>query len=189
MVPTCTLLKFTLVGLTDNAAGVAPEPVRPTLRLGLDALLLIVRLPVEAPAAVGLNVTLSDADCPAASVNGRLGCATANPAPVRLTWLIVPLEPPELVIRTVLVELVEVVTEPKSTLNGDALNVAGETPEPTSPTLRLGSDALLLILRLPLLLPVELGLNLTLKLADWPGPKFMGRATAPTENPVPLAAT
>jgi hypothetical protein len=183
------LPKVTLVGLTVNAAGETPEPVRPTLRLGFDALLLTVRLPVAVPVAVGLKVTLSDVDCPAASVSGRVGCVTANPVPVTLTWLIVPLEPPALVIWTVLVAVVEVVTEPKSTLEGDALNVAEETPEPVSPTLRLGSDALLLMLRLPVVVPVDVGLNLTLNVVDWPGPRLRGRATAPTEKPVPLVAT
>ncbi len=88
-----------------------------------------------------------------------------------------------------MVAVVDAVTEPKLTLEGDALKVAGETPEPVSPTLRLGSDALLLILRLPLVVPVTVGSNLTLNVADWPGLKFIGSATAPTEKPVPLVAT
>lgn len=181
--------KLTLVGLTVKAAGETPEPARPIFSVGFDALLLTVRPPVAVPVAVGLKVTLSDVDCAGASVSGREGAVTAKPLPVAPTWLIVQLEPPELVIWTVLVAVVAVVTEPKSTLEGDAPNVAGATPDPVRPILRLGSDALLLMFRVPLVVPVDVGLNLTLSVTDWPGLKFTGRATAPTEKPVPLVAT
>ncbi len=77
--------KLTLVGFTVSAAGEAPEPVRPILSVGSDALLLTLRLPVAVPVAVGLKVTLSDVDCPGASVSGREGAATAKPLPVTPT--------------------------------------------------------------------------------------------------------
>ncbi len=83
--------------------------------------------------------------------------------------MIVPFEPPAFVICTVCVDVVEVVTEPKLTLVGVALNVAGETPDPLRATLRFEFEALLLILRLPLVVPVELGLNETLTDVLCPG--------------------
>ncbi len=73
VVPTWTFPKLTLVGLTLRAAGETPNPLRPTLKLELVAVLLIVRLPDALPVAPGLKLTLRFVDCPGANVNGRRG--------------------------------------------------------------------------------------------------------------------
>ena len=81
-VPTVTLPKLGAAGLADNCPGAVPVAVSATLRLGTDPSAVNARLPVTAPAAAGVNVTLNVRVCPAFSVVGTLSPLVANPAPV-----------------------------------------------------------------------------------------------------------
>ena len=97
LLPTCTLPKLKLVGLALRVPGAVAVPESETVKLGLDALLLIVRVPVGVPAVVGANTTLNDLLAPAARVRGKVNPLTLNPAPVAVACEIVTLEPPLLV--------------------------------------------------------------------------------------------
>lgn len=61
-----------------------PLPVRGTTRVGfVEALLVMVRDPVAAPAAVGANVRFRPCHCPMVRVSGKVvPAARANPLPV-----------------------------------------------------------------------------------------------------------
>ena len=82
MFPTITLPKLRLVGLDDKAPDVTPVPLTGMVRVGLDAFDVIVMLPLTAPAAVGVNVTLKVVLWPAASVTGAVMPLKLNPVPV-----------------------------------------------------------------------------------------------------------
>jgi len=83
--PTFTLPKLRLVGLDDNTPEVTPVPLTGMDRVGLEAFDAIVILPVTAPAAVGVKVTLKVVLWPAASVAGAVMPLKLNPVPVMPT--------------------------------------------------------------------------------------------------------
>ena len=66
------------------------------------------------------------------------------------------------------------VTLPKLRLVGFDLSVPGATPVPDSGVVRVGLDALEVRVTLPLTLPVDAGVNLTVKVALWPGVSVTG---------------
>ncbi len=72
VLPTFTLPKLIVVGLSPSMPGATPVPVRLIVRLGLEPLLVIVTLPVGVPADCGANTTLNDLLAPAARVNGTV---------------------------------------------------------------------------------------------------------------------
>jgi hypothetical protein len=83
-VPTVMLPKLEVAGLAASWPGVVPVPDKDTLRLVTDPSAVNARLPVTAPAAIGVNVTLNVRVCPAFNVVGTLKPLVANPAPVTL---------------------------------------------------------------------------------------------------------
>ena len=97
LLPTCTLPKVKLVGLALRVPGAVAVPESETLKLGLEALLVMMRLPVGVPAVVGANTTLNDLLAPAARVRGNVRPLTLNPVPVAVACEIVTLDPPLLV--------------------------------------------------------------------------------------------
>lgn len=80
------------------------------------------------------------------------------------------------------------VTEPKLMLLGSAPRPPGETPVPAKGMVRVGFEALDVIVTLPLALPAADGLNETVKLAPCPEASVRGAAIPLIVNP-PLAAT
>jgi len=70
--PTVTLPKLRLVGLAPNVPGVTPVPDRGMVRVGFEALEVIVTLPLVLPAEDGLNKTVKIVLCPAARVRGAV---------------------------------------------------------------------------------------------------------------------
>ena len=71
-----------------------PVPLRLTTVVGLEVeLLLMVRLPVAAPAVVGSNCRSRFTDCPAFKVSGKVWPETEKPAPVIVAAFTVMLEP------------------------------------------------------------------------------------------------
>lgn len=70
MLPTCTLLKLTLEGVAETLPGAVTVAVNGIFSVALDALLLIVTLPVAVPAVAGARVTFNVAVCPAVKVRG-----------------------------------------------------------------------------------------------------------------------
>lgn len=74
-----------------------PVPLRAMLAGELEASLAIKTLPVAAPAVVGLNFRLTDADCPDERLSGNAGPLAANPVPLTCACEIVTLAFPEFV--------------------------------------------------------------------------------------------
>jgi hypothetical protein len=58
LLPTCTLPKLRLVAVGVSDPGVTPIPESGMPRFGFDALLVMERLPLASPPAVGVKVTL-----------------------------------------------------------------------------------------------------------------------------------
>lgn len=82
ILPTLTLPKLRLVGLAANAPGVTPVPDTGIVNVEFVAVEVTVRLPLTAPAAVGINATVKVALCPPLSVNGVAIPLTVRPAAV-----------------------------------------------------------------------------------------------------------
>jgi len=72
-------------------------------------------------------------------------------------------------------------------LVGVAVSVAGATAVPLNATLRLGSDASDAMETLPLKLPADGGVRITLNFVLCPGAKVSGVLIPDMLNPVPLA--
>jgi hypothetical protein len=74
--------------------GVTPVPETGIVRVGFDAVEVIVTLPLTTPVAVGANDTLNVVPCPAVSVIGAAIPLTLSPVPLIPTCEIVTLVPP-----------------------------------------------------------------------------------------------
>ena len=85
MLPTVTLPKLRLAGFDPSVPAVTPVPVKAIVRVGFEPFEVIVTVPVAVPAAVGVNVTLKVALCPAASVTGAAMPLMAKPDPLMAT--------------------------------------------------------------------------------------------------------
>ena len=70
LLPMVTVPKLRLVGFDPSAPGTTPVPDNGMFRVGLEALEVIVTLPLALPADVGVNVTVKVALWPAVSVAG-----------------------------------------------------------------------------------------------------------------------
>lgn len=82
VLPTFTFPKLTLVGFTARLKpGATPAPLSATAEGGFEASLTRDRLPVAAPADLGLNCTLKVEALPALNVRGRVNPEVLNPAP------------------------------------------------------------------------------------------------------------
>jgi hypothetical protein len=84
-------------------------------------------------------------------------------------------DPPELVSVSDSVALVPAATLPKLRLAGLAEIWPGVVPVPERETLSEGFDAFDVTVRPPLILPLDAGANVTLKLTLWPGFKAPGK--------------
>jgi hypothetical protein len=187
--PTVTLPKLRLVGLAPSVPGVTPVPDSGMVSVGFEALDVIVRLPLALPADDGVNETLKVALCPAVSVTGVVIPLKLNPEPLIPTDEIVTVVPPVLVTVSDRDCLFPTVTLPKLRLVGLAPSVPGVTPLPDNGTVRLGFEALDVIVRLPLALPADDGVNETLNVALCPAVSVTGVVIPVKLNPEPLIAT
>ena len=170
--PTAWSPNATDVGFAASVAvpAVVPVPVSATVRLGLEALLVTVRLPLFAPVDVGENVTFTVHDAPAASDEPQVlvwaNCGRrAHPRDGRRHRAAVgDASPP----RAVLV--VPTVWFPKATDVGFAASVAvpADVPVPESATVSVGLVAFDDTVRLPLTVPTAVGAKVTLTVHDAP---------------------
>lgn len=127
--PTITLPKFKVAGVTLSCpAAAVPVPDRAIDRLEFDASDASDTFPLAAPAVFGLNTTLNDVLCPAASVSGKLNPLMLNVEPVTGAWVMVRLAPPTLVSVSDLVSLELMRTLPKLRLDCPALIWPGVGP-------------------------------------------------------------
>jgi hypothetical protein len=92
--PTITLPKLRLVGFDPSVPGVTPAPDNGTVKVGVAAFEVIVRVPLSLAADGGANVTLKLALCPAISVIGVLIPLNVKPVPLIPTCESMTLEPP-----------------------------------------------------------------------------------------------
>ena len=80
--PTVTLPKLRLAGFDPRAPALTPVPVRGMVRVGLEALEVMVTVPVALLAAVGVKVTLKVALWPEVSVTGAAMPLMVKPVPL-----------------------------------------------------------------------------------------------------------
>ena len=85
LLPTVTLPKLRLVGFDPSVPGVTPLPDKEMVRVGFDALEVMVMLPLALPADDGANETLKVALCPAFRVTGVVMPLKLNPLPLTTT--------------------------------------------------------------------------------------------------------
>jgi hypothetical protein len=109
-----------------------------------------------------------------------------NPA-LGVIWEIVRDVPPAFVSFSASVALLPVVTFPKLRLVGLAVSWPGVLPVPDRGTFSAELDAFEVIARLPLTVPPDVGVKVTVKLALWPALKVVGKAKPLAVKPEPVA--
>jgi hypothetical protein len=154
-----------------------------------DALLVNVSVPLAAPVASGVKVTVNEALCPAGMVTGSDKPFTLNTALLELTAVTVTLAPLAVKVPEPF-PLSPTATLPKGKVVGATANCpAAPVPVPERGTTNVGSDALEVIVTSPLTAPAEGGVNDTLKVTLCPEVSVTGVEIPLTPNPVPLATT
>ena len=96
-VPTCTLPKAMLVGFAARDPCIMPVPESGMLKLESDPVEVTLTLPLAAPLALGLKVTVNDVLWPVANVKPGASPLKLNPVPLAAAAEIVRLDPPVLV--------------------------------------------------------------------------------------------
>ena len=148
-----------------------------------------MRVPLAAPDTSGLKVTVNEALWPAGMVTGRgrpprLNTELFELAAVTVTFAPLAVRLPDAV------PLVPTTTLPRPRVVGLAVSCpVVAVPVPESGIVSVGLDAVEVIVRLPLTLPAEAGVNVTVKVALWPAASVTGAAIPLRLNPVPLTPT
>jgi hypothetical protein len=157
----------------------------------VDEVLVTISRPVTAPAAAGLNCTVSVTVCLGFKVTGKLAPERVNPVPVKVAALIVTGAVPLEVRVTGWVDVEPTATLPKLKLAGLTVScgVVAASPVP----LRLTSvvafeEELLLIASRPVTVPVAVGANRTRSVTVWRGFKVTGKLAPETVKPRPVTA-
>lgn len=132
-------------------------------RVEFDALLRIDMFPFAAPPVCGKKATLKVALWPGAKVSGRLSPLTPKPEPETVAWVMVTLEPPELVSVSGKVWLFPTGTLPKLRLEELAARAPAVTAVAESETPSEELEALLATESIPVAEPLACGAKLTLK--------------------------
>ena len=110
----------------------------------------------------------------------------ANPVPLGVIWDMVKADPPELVRVSVREALLPVATLPKPRLVGVDVSSPGVMPVPVSGTFSAGFEALDVMAKLPVTLPLTVGENSTLRLRLWPAVSVVGKLKPLALNPEPV---
>ena len=190
--PTARLPKLRLARFTVNCGVAAAVPVPPKLIRAVllaDELLLIVNFPVAAPAAAGLNCTVSASVCFGFKVAGRLAPEMLKPVPLIAAAVTFTGDVPVDVNITDCVPVEPTATFPKFTLPGLTVNcgVVAAVPVPLKLTAVVPPlDELLLTFNLPVAAPAAVGLNCTLNVTVCFGLSVTGRLAPERLNPPPL---
>jgi len=157
-------------------------PVRASVVVEGWALLVNVSVELAAPVVVGLNVTENDTLLPAAIVTGSDRPPTLNTelsvlAPVTVTLAPLAVRVPEAG------ALFPITTLPISSVAGLAVSwPAVAAPVPDNGIVRVGFDAVEVIVTLPLALPAVVGANVTVNVAPCPEPSVTGVEIPLIEN-------
>ena len=160
LLPTFTLLKFTLVGLivSCGCGGAVPTPLNAIVSGEFGKLLAIEMVPLALPAVVGANFAVKEVPCAGISVTGVANPLMLKPVPDTLPEAITTLAVPVFVKVIAMESLAPVTRLPKLMLGGLALSLPC-VPMPLSGIVTVGSVALLLIVMVPEALPVAVGVN------------------------------
>lgn len=182
------MLAFQLTA-TECALTCTPVPDTASVNV-LFASLATVIVPLAPPRAVGANVVLSDALCPAASTVLDPIPLTANPAPLTDTPEIVMFVFPLFVSVAASELLLPKVTSPKVRLDGfKPSNRVLVTPVPVR-EIASGEFTALLVSEIdPLALPLALAVKVMLNALLCPAAITNGRFNPDVPNPVPATAT
>lgn len=168
-----------------------PVPVNEDEVGEFEALLVNDALAEAAPVPVGVNVTVNDTGVPTLTVTGNVKPVIANSAafvPLKLTDETVTLA--LLAVKVpVAVPLVPTTTLPTPIGLVAASVPCAPTPVPVRLMLKSGFCALDVTVTLPLKLPADGGVNVTLNCTLCPEAKVTGSVIPDTLKPVPLAAT
>jgi hypothetical protein len=161
-------------------------PLREIVEGELVAVLTTVTLPERLPAEVGANVTLKEADCPAARLRGRVSPLVLYPAPLALICEMETLELPVFEIVTLLAAVEPVARLPKLRDVGvvESWSVV-EAPVPASGITSDEFGALLMNVMLPEKLAAEDGVKPTANEVDPPGGSESGIASPEEVKPLP----
>lgn len=163
MPPAVTSPKTRLVGFDVIAPAVAPIPDKGMLRLGFEALDVIVKFPPADPDTVGANFTLKVVLCPAFNVKGAVIPLRLKPDPLTAACEMVTLELPEFVRVPESDCVPPTVTVPKARVAGFDVIAPAAAPTPDNGTVALGLEAFEVMVMLPLEDPETVGANFTLK--------------------------
>jgi hypothetical protein len=180
------LVNVKLAGVAVNVPNGTAEPLRGTDKLGFAAFEVTDTPPLTLPVDKGVSVTLNEALCPGAKVSGALIPDMLNPVPLTVAAEIVAFTPPVFFTVSVCVWFCPTTTLVNARLAGVAVSVAGVTAVPLKAVVKLGSEAFEVMDTLPLKLPADGGVSVTLNDALCPGVKVNGVAMPDKLNPVPL---
>ena len=169
-------------------AGV-PVPVSVSVVVDGWALLVKVSVALAVPATSGLKVTVNEAFWPAGMVSGNERPPTLNTELFVVAAVTVTLAP--VAVRVpVAVPLVPTTTLPRSRVVGVTVSCpVAVTPVPDKGMVRVGLEALEVMVTVPLALPADVGVKVTLKVALCPEVRVTGVVIPVKLNPVPLMAT
>ena len=189
--PSTTLPKLKLAGEIARPA-CAPLPVTGIVNGELPALLTIVMVPVVPPAAVGSKETVRVAFWEGLSVAGVVIPLVVTPAPTEEMDEIFTAAVPVFVKVICFCVVVPVATAPKLRLVGfdPSWPVAADVPLPLKGTVIVGlAVSLLVIARLPVALPVAVGVKVTAIVADCPAEIVFGVVTPLMVNSAPVSVS
>src|SRR5580658_3291410 len=145
------------------------------------------KLPLTAPALVGVKVAVNVTLWLVVSVIGKVNPLTEKTAPVTFAWVMVTEDAPVLVRVSDKFVLVLTWTLPNARAVGLAPSAPGVTPVPESGMLKLGFEPFEVTLTLPLAAPLAVGEKSTVNDVLWPAVNVRGRDRPLRLNPVPLA--
>jgi hypothetical protein len=151
------------------------------------ALLVKVRVPLTAPVAVGVKVTVNGTLLPAAIVVGSDSPLMVNAPLLELPAVTVTLAPVAVSVPEA-VPFVPTTTLPTAIVPGLTVScpAAAAVPVPESGMVSVGFEAFEVIVTLPVKLVAVLGANLTLKVVLAPAARLTGVVIPLSVNPVPL---
>ena len=172
---------------TEYTGAAVPVPERAAVIVGVCALLLKVKAPLAAPVTVGLKVTVNETLWFAAIVAGRDNPLMVNTALFEVAAVTVTLAP--LAVRVPdAVPLVPTTTLPREIVGETLSCPIAAAPVPVRGMVRVGLEALEVMVTVPVALPAAVGVNVTLKVALWPAVSVTGVVMPFIVKPVPLIA-
>jgi len=170
------------------ATGDTPVPVRGIRSGEAGVLLTSVRYPEKLLAEAGVKLTVKAEEPPGGTESGTVSPEKPKPVAASDAWVTLRFAVPGLLIASVWVLVTPTVTLPKPTLAG-ITEICGCAPLPLSGIVVGELVALLTKLRLPVALPVVVGVKPTFRGKLWPAARVTAPLNPLTLNPAPVTAT